>query len=152
MTHPRTIAFGVAMLIAAPLFAELPRLRPGQYETQTELAMPGRDKTAPRKKLQCVTADSIKDFSRNLSAGPREENCTRSDYKESASAVSYTQTCAVRDGSSLTMKANITFPTDETFRAIVVTSSTGGEASAASALYRGSTITITAKRVGDCTK
>jgi hypothetical protein len=146
---------GLALTVSAlatPLFAEPPRLRPGQYEIQTALTMPGRASAAPRTKVQCVTAEDIKDFSRRFGTRPQQEPCTMADYKQSSSAVSYTQTCAVPDGSRVTMKANFTFPSDETFRALVETSSTGGQAAAASPLYRGSTITITAKRIGECRK
>jgi len=147
----RATAFAAAVMLAAPLFAQTPRLRPGQYEKQIELTMKGRGSRPPRKELQCVTADDIKDFSRNLGGRPKEQNCAVSDYKQTSSAVSYTQTCTTPDG-SVTMNATITFPSDETFRAVVETSSTGGRASAASPLYQGSTITVTAKRIGDCAK
>jgi len=142
----------VSIMLATPRFAELPQLRPGLYETRTVLTMPDHDKApTPRKKLQCITADDLKDLSRKLSTMPPKDNCTISDYKQSAGAVSFTQVCNVADASFIS-KVNLTFPSDESFRGVAELSSTGPEARKGPPMYRGSTMTVTAKRVGNCTK
>jgi hypothetical protein len=142
----------VAIMLATPLFAELPRLRPGKYEVQTQLAMPGRASAPPRAKEQCIGPEDLKDLSRKLSTMPQKPNCAVSDYKQSAGAVRFTQICNVPDASFIS-KVNLTFPSDESFRGVVELSSTWGpDAPEVPPMYRGSTITITAKRIGDCTK
>ena len=145
------VCAGVAA-VATTFAAEMPRLRPGQYERMTVLSLPRGVGTQPRKNMQCITAEDIKDFSKRLNDAQPERNCTVSDYKQSAAEVSYTQKCALPDRSSITFVANMTFPSDDTFRAVIKTSSSGGQAAAAGLLYQGATITVTAKRIGECTK
>ena len=145
------VAFGIAATVAPPLRAQAPVVRPGQYEVTTELTMKGRGNLPPRKRLDCVTAEDTKDFSKKLNTMPNQGQCAVSDYKQSSNAVSYTQTCTASDGSRVTATAKMTFPTNESFHAVIDMSGTG-RASAVSPLFQGSTTTITAKRVGDCTK
>ncbi len=142
----------VSAAVMTAVATEMPRLRPGQYERTIATVIQGRSPGVPRKSLQCVTADDIKDFSRAMNTRSQQPGCSVVDYKQSASGVSYTQICTVADGMRVTSKATVTFPTDETFRALVETTSTGGPASDTFAMLKGSTITVTARRIGDCTR
>jgi Protein of unknown function (DUF3617) len=162
MGRTRVTAFGLAVLalsgspkasfdaLGTAVVADTPHLRPGQYEKTTAMTIAGRGSPPPRKSLMCVTADDIKDFSKKLSARPQQDHCTVADYKESSGAVSYTQTCTLPDGSRATAKANLTFSSDESFRAVIEMSSSGGQAAAAPGVFQGSTITVTARRIGEC--
>ncbi len=147
------LTFAAAVTLASAFTGELPRLQPGKYEVQTQLAMPGRPSAPPRTKEQCIGADDLKNFSKALSTGPQKDNCAVSDYKQSAGAVSYTQICNVPDA-SLISKVNLTFPSDASFRGVIELSSSFGPDAGRGVppMYHGSTITIMAKRIGDCTK
>jgi hypothetical protein len=156
MNRPNRRYFVSAIFLAGAgmtvLAADAPRLRPGQYERTIAATIPGRPAAPPRKTTQCITADDVKNFSKAMNTRSDQQGCAINDYKQSATDVSYTQTCAVPDGSRLTSTVIITFPTEETFRAVVETSSTGGTLSDKYPMLQHSTITMTAKRIGDCSK
>lgn len=127
------------------------RLRPGQYERTIQTTIPGRPPALPRKTLQCITAEDIKDFSKAMNPRAVEPDCGVAVDKQSATEVRYTRECIVA-GARMTSKAVITFPASETFRAVVETKRTGGRSSDQCAILQNSTITMIARRIGDCSK
>lgn len=134
------------------LAADLPRLRPGLYERTTATTIPGRPGEPARETTtQCIIAADIKDFWKAMHSRTLEPDCGVSDYKQSPTKVRYTRICIV-GGARMTSKETITFPTPETFRAVVETTRTGGRSSDQIAMLDGSTITVTARRIGDCSK
>jgi hypothetical protein len=133
------------------LAAELPRLRPGQYERTIQTTASGRPPAAPSKMLQCITAEDVREFWKAMHSRALEPDCGVADYRQSAAEVRYTRTCIV-SGARMTSKVTITFPTSETFHAVVETKRTGGQSADRSPMLQGSTIRMTARRVGDCSK
>ena len=127
------------------------RLRPGQYERTTQTTIPGRPPAPSGKTLQCITAEDLKDFSKAMNTRAVEPDCGVAVDKQSATEVRYTRICIV-GGARMTSKAIITFPTTETFRAVVETKRTGGLSSDQFAIPQASTTTMTARRIGDCSK
>ncbi len=139
--------------VMSGLAAVLPpvRLRPGQYERTIQTTISGRPPAPPRKTLQCITAEDITDFSKAMNPRAVEPDCGVAVDKQSATEVRYTRECIVA-GARMTSKAVVTFPTSETFRAVVETKRTGGRSSDQFAILQNSTIRMTARRIGDCSK
>jgi len=155
MTHRYSGHIVAAILcggaVVTVLAAETPRLRPGQYERTIQTVIPGRPPAPPRKTVQCITAEDVKDFTKAMHPRVPEPDCGVGDLKESAAEVRYTRICIV-DGARVTTKVTMKFPTTETFRAVVETKNTGGRSLDQSAMLQDSTITTTARRIGDCPK
>src|SRR5260221_9640828 len=73
--------------------SQAPSLRPGQYEVTTALALPGTSmKPQPRKDVNCLAAEDLKDLSRTFGK-KHEQGCTVSDYHVTATGVTFTKTC-----------------------------------------------------------
>jgi hypothetical protein len=141
----------LATVFASAALAQQVILRPGQYERTTEVTMTGRGKLSPRTESQCITAEDVGKFWNALQTR-RDQNCTRSDYKQTEKSSSYTQICQAGD-STMTSRVNVTFTSAESFQAVIEMNSTGQAAAAASPLLQGATtMTVTGKRVGDCKK
>jgi hypothetical protein len=128
-----------------------PTLRPGQYELVSEIALLGRaDKAPPRKELHCYTPDELRTLANIIVRKQATQDCKVLSSNVVGSTMKVTTECAIGDGNSLTSSAEVQFTSAESFHAVVTMKQIGGRA--ANPIMGGSTITITAKRIGDCAK
>jgi hypothetical protein len=126
-------------MIVALQVTQAPDLRAGRYEMITEMEMPGM-KMPPNKKLECITADDLKDFSKFV-ISDMGSDCKVPEVKLTSGEMTFTANCT-GGGKALTMSMKMTF---------AGTSMTG----LMTATEKGKpvmTIRSSGKRVGDCTK
>ena len=110
--------------------------------------MAGRAVKLPaRKDVACVTADDLKDWSRNLVKTSDRVTCKLSDYKPSGNHLTFVRQCTTTSGQQTTYEGDVTFTPPDSYHAVMNFS--GGAPGSPTA---GSTITINARRVGDCAK
>ena len=148
-TFALSLAGAIAMSLAA--FAQTPNLRPGKYETTSAISLPGSPTKMPRRTDEaCLTADDVKDLSKRLVRNDQKGNCTLSNSKVTGTALAFTMECTVSDGLKMLYTGDVTFPSSESYHAVVTMKDTSGRAT--NPMMRGSTITTTAKRIGECTK
>jgi hypothetical protein len=141
------------IVLAAPIASEAQiGIRPGQYEVTLEMKMPipaegqkavldaaGFDKN---KRLECITADDVKDMKDIAQFFTREADgmCKISDLKTTGNKLTFNMAC--EEELKMTATTEVTFGTDW------MTSSTTakyGELGTA-------TVKTSAKRVGECPK
>jgi hypothetical protein len=145
----RAVPWAILVTTTVVLGAQTPQIRPGQYEVTIEmnLAIPkeaqkavtdaaGLDKDT---RLECYTADDVKDFAKFLAREMEEETCKISDLKSAGNKVTFTTTCK-EDDIQVMSKTEMTFAGDSFTTATTAKDDKG----------RISTIKGTAKRVGDC--
>lgn len=149
MLHAAGLALAAAVALVQAPRADAPNLRPGQYEKTTDVSMAGR-KMPSRTDTTCIEGKDLKDLAKALATRKNPDECTISDYKATAGAVAYTQECALPGGARTTMTTDVTFTSPESFRALVVMKTSGG--TAPMPFLQDTTITVTAKRIGDCKK
>jgi hypothetical protein len=114
---------------------------------RSEIVMGGRAmKLPPRTDAACVTADDLKDWSRTI-VKSEGSTCTLTEYKPSGSKLTFVRECTGRNGARTTYRGDVTFTPPDTYRSVTTISGTS-----ATNPLNGSTITTTAKRVGDCAK
>jgi len=158
MKHTQNIAHEIRRKVAPILFAcaavstilaaQAANMRPGQYEITSEMAMAGRGmKTPPRKDVTCVTAEMMRDWSSNLVKTSGGVTCKVAEYKATGNTLAFVRQCATDQGKTTTYKGDVTFAPPDTYDAVIAIAGSDG----ASPL-NGATITMTAKRVGDCAK
>jgi hypothetical protein len=130
-------------------------LRPGQYEYTMDMKIAGAPQEAAQavfdaaglkgqKKLECITPDearqaredAVKFFTKEMA---QEEDCKVSDSSLSGAKLTFTLTC-VDDGEKSTVRSETTFGVDSFLSVGTMKDSEG----------RTSTMSISAKRVGDC--
>jgi len=144
------IALFTASLIAA-LAAQAPRIKPGQYEVVSQFAMPGGRQTGapPRKDLKCYTEKDVQTIERIIAQRDTAQgNCHVVSSKVTGSTLTFTTECASPDGrGGMTMNGKVDFLTSESYHA-VVDMKMGGERGESG--FGGTTITMNAKRIGDC--
>ena len=145
------LVFGFVGVVASlSALAQTPNLRPGRYETTSEISMPGSPaKMPPRKDEACITAEDVKDLSRTLAKNSPMQKCTVSNSKVTGTALVFTKECANADGLKMQYTGDVTF-TSDAYHAVVHMRDSSGRAT--NPMLKGSTITVTAKRIGDCTK
>jgi hypothetical protein len=144
------VLFGQAIL-PSPVSAQSASLKPGQYETVTEVSMPGRASQAPpRKKTECLAARDLKELTNTIVKDREGQQCTLSDYAVTGTTLKFTKTCMAGSAAELTSTVEVVFTSAESYRAVVNVKGTSGRA--ANPLFKDSTITVTGKRIGECTK
>jgi uncharacterized protein DUF3617 len=144
------IAVGAAASVGVPALAQTVKLRPGQYEATSEMALPAGSpiKMPAQKNLICLAAEDLKDLpARVATAGPFQ-NCKVTEQTVTATGIKFTKACTDPDGHPVTYAGDLTFTSSESYRQVVRISDGSGRTSNP----MGSTITQTAKRIADCTK
>jgi hypothetical protein len=147
------IAFALLVSLVAALGAASPTIKPGQYEVVSQFAMPGGRETGapPRKDLKCYTEKDVQTIERILAQRDTAQGqCHVVSSKVTGSTLTFTTECASPDGrGGMTMNGKVDFLSTESYHAVVDMKMTGERAGSG---FGGSTITINAKRIGDCTK
>jgi Protein of unknown function (DUF3617) len=138
-----------ALAVSFVALAQSPGLKPGKYEIASEISMAGRT-MPPRKDEACYTTDDVKDLSRTLVKDDQKRHCTVSNSKVSGTALSFTKSCTSAEGLTMTYTGDVMFTSAESYRAVVTMKDSSGRAT--NPMLRGSTITTTAKRIGECAK
>ena len=138
MRTVRLLTFVVLGTAAVPLLAQAINLRPGRYESVAEFEMPGGLKMPPQKDTQCITADDLKNFSKELTEQMGE--CKVAENKITANRMTFSATCTQQQ-ETMTVSADVTF-TGDAYNGVIKAKGKMGEM----------TIKTTAKRLGDCTQ
>ena len=126
-------------------------MRPGRYEITMQIAMPGQEmQMPPRTESLCVTAEDLKDWSRNLVKTADGTTCKLAEYKPVGTRLTFVRECTSRSGERTTYTGDVTFMPPDSYRSTLKIASAGGEKS--DPFARGMTMNGTAKRVGECTK
>ena len=146
----RIVPVLITAALAPVLLAQALTLKPGQYEIVSEVSMPGRAGGFPGEKiLHCYTPQELQDLANALANRDPKQSCKVQDSKTSGSTLTYTTVCTSPDGRQLTTSGEVTFTSQESYHGVVRMKSTGRAANPA---LGGMTITMTGKRIGDCTK
>jgi hypothetical protein len=151
------LAMGVAAAASVgvpgvPALAQTVTLRPGQYEATSELALPAGSpvKIPPQKDVICITAEDLRDLPTKIVKGGPFQNCKVTEQTVTATGIKFTKECTGPDGKPVMYIADVTFTSSESYRQVVHMS--GGSGRGNNSPIPRSTMTGTAKRVGDCTK
>jgi len=139
------IAVLFAVALVPVLSAQTPTLRPGQYELVSEFSMPGRPAGLPgRKDLHCYTAQELQDLGNSVAKTNASQNCKVLDSKTVGPKMTFTTECANANGNRMTSSGEVNVLSQDSYRVVVnMKTPTSPD---------GTTITINAKRIGDCTK
>ena len=146
-----TFALFAAGLVAT-LAAQVPSLKPGQYEIVSEFAAPGgSDKMPPRKDQRCFTEKDVESVARMVGGrGGAEGGCHVVSSKTTGSTVTFTTECPSPDGrGGMTMTGKVDFLSSESYHAVVDMKMTGERGAPG---FSGANVTMTAKRIGACAK
>jgi hypothetical protein len=128
------------MAAATVVAAQSVTLRPGRYETNAVMDMPGM-KIAPVKDFDCITQADLKDFSKKLIDPDQAKGCKVSNYKVIGNLLTFNTDC--KDGDTrVAMSTEMTFTADS-YTGVLKSKDQDG---------RVMNIKMTAKRVGECTK
>ena len=139
------ICSAAAIAAASGVIAQSATMRPGRYETTSEMSMRGRAMKMPtRADAVCVTDEDLKDWSRTVVKSPSGVTCKLTEYKPAGPRLTFVRVCKNSSGAETTYTGEVTFSPPETYRSVTTISGPGP--------LGGSTITTTAKRVGDCAK
>ena len=117
--------------------ADLPRKKISQAELEEGMEMP------PMKQTQCVTQEMLKDPQSAIPKGPNSQganDCKMSDYKMTGSTASYKMVCTKPQ--AMTMVGEMKYSGTDAYVGTVQMDMSGQKVS----------MTMDAKRVGDCTK
>ena len=145
----RIVSVLFASLLTVTLLAQVPTLKPGQYELVSEFSMAGRAGGSPAQKMaHCYTAQELRDLGNSLANGDPKQKCKVQDSKVAGSTLTYTTECVDPDGSKQTLSGRVNFTSQESFHAVVNMKSTAKD----SPFGNGVTLTVNGKRTGDCTK
>src|SRR3974390_3192675 len=137
--NPSRAGRGLAVLAAAGLASaglSLPArgqsaLKPGSYETTTEMSMQGMT-MPPQKGVVCVKSSDPREF-----ANRPGSQCKISNYKATGNKATFTTTCP-----NATMQVETTFTADSYVTVVTMAGANGPAHS----------MRMTAKRIGDCAK
>lgn len=135
----------------AVLFAAAVPLKPGQYEIVSEFSGSSGEARIPIPKvLHCYTAQELEDMPKTAGRRKDSQDCKVVSSKTTGTTLTYTTACESKDGSRSTINGETTFMSPESYRTVVTfTDSSGRETNP---LFNGRTMTITGKRIGDCSK
>jgi len=134
-----------AAAVVPALSAQAPTLRPGQYELVSEFSMAGRTGGLPgRKDQHCYTAQELQDLASRVAKSNAKQHCTVLNSKTSGSTTTFTTECVNPDGSRLTSSAEVNVTSQDSYRVVVTMKGPTNPG--------GTTITINARRIGDCAK
>ena len=152
-THVVVVAIAAAVLITAgaALLAQAP-MQPGRYAVTSKMTMSGHEVQMPQRVNEiCVTPEDLKDWSKKLVTGA-DATCKLLQYNMAGANLTFVRECTSRSTqTTTTYKGNMTFSPPNMYREVVNISSTGGTRET-NAFLGGSTINMTATRVGDCAK
>ena len=135
----------VALLTLAlswTVLAQQSPMRPGNWEVIMKMSMPGMD-MPPMKQTQCITQEMLKDPQSAIPRGPNSQganDCKMSDYKMSGSTASYKMVCSKPQ--AMTMVGEMKYSGTDAYVGTVQMDMSGQKV----------TMSMDAKRVGDCTK
>lgn len=147
----RTVSILLAVALVPTLGAQVTKLKPGQYELVSEIALPGRSTPLPgRKDTHCYSAKDIEDLAKALSGESKSQTCKVLSTKTTGTVLGYTTECTHPDGTVVNSSIELEITSAESFHAVVRMKDTSGRS--ASPLFLNSTITMTGKRIGDCSK
>jgi len=109
-----------AAALAPALFAAAPTLKPGQYEVVAEMSMTGPPVRMPAQKLlHCYTPQELEDLAATIAGRSATEKCKVLSSKLTGSTLTFATACAYADGSTLTTSGEVTFTSQESYRAVV---------------------------------
>ena len=139
----------LALFATAAIIAQS-GMRPGQWETTTQMQMPNMPNLPAGfqmpsiKGTVCITPDQAKDpanaFTRQTGRGRGgKDDCKMSDYKTTGSGVSWSFACTSPD--KVTGSGEMTFAGDDSYTSTMKMVTAQGEM----------TMKTTGKRIGDCT-
>jgi hypothetical protein len=145
------VALLFTVVIPLSVAAQTPTLKPGRYEVVSEISLAGRgEKLPPRKDLHCYTSQELADLPKIIAGRASSPNCKVLSSKIVESTLTYTTECATGGEGRVISSGEVQFTSSESYHAVVTMKQSAGRA--ANPMLGGSTLTITAKRVGDCEK
>jgi len=134
-----------AAVVVPAVSAQTPTLRPGQYELVSEFSMAGRTGELPARKDQhCYTAQELQELARSVAKSNAKQNCKVLNSKTTGSTTTFTTECVSPDGSRLTSSGEVSVTSQDSYRVVVTMRRPTNPG--------GTTITINARRIGDCAK
>jgi Protein of unknown function (DUF3617) len=140
-----------AVSLSLPTLGQAPSLRPGRYEVTSELSLPGRPTMPPRKDVNCLSAKDLADLSTALVKEKASETCKVTRQQATASGWTFTRVCtAGHGGTEVTYSGEVSITSAESYHAVIHMKGSAGAAT--NPLFQGSTVTITATRVGECSR
>jgi len=143
----RIVSVLFAAALVSTLSAQAPTLKPGQYELVSQFSMAGRSGGLPaRKDLHCYTAQELQDLAASVAKINAEQNCKLLNSKTVGSTMTFATECVNPDGRRLTSSGEMTFMSPDSYHVVVTMKSEANPA------LDGTTMDLTAKRIGDCTK
>ena len=144
-------ALFAASVLAPALAAQIPTLKPGQYEIVSKISVPGSPAQMPEQKfLHCYTPQEIENLAQVVAGRSADENCKLLSSKLAGSMLTFATECAFPDGSRMTSSGEATFTSQDSYRAVVNLKRSGERGD--DPVFNGSRMAITAKRIGDCAK
>jgi hypothetical protein len=132
----------IALLTVAlswTVLAQQSPMRPGNWEVTMKMNMQGMD-MPPMKHTQCITAQMLKDPQSSIPKGPGSGDCKMTDYKFSGNSATYKMTCT--QPQPVTMVGEMKYSGTDAYTGNVQMDMSGQKMS----------MSMDAKRVGDCTK
>jgi uncharacterized protein DUF3617 len=135
----------VALLTLAlswTVLAQQSPMRPGNWEVLMKMSMAGMD-MPPMKQTQCITEEMLKDPQSAIPKGPNSQganDCKMSDYRMTGSTASYKMVCTKPQ--AMTMVGEMKYSGTDAYVGTVQMDMSGQKM----------TMSMDAKRVGDCTK
>ena len=132
----------LTLALSWTVLAQQSPMRPGNWEVIMKMSMPGMD-MPPMKQTQCVTQEMLKDPQSAIPRGPNSQganDCKMSDYRMTGSTASYKMVCTKPQ--AMTMVGEMKYSGTDAYVGTVQMDMSGQKMS----------MTMDAKRVGDCTK
>ena len=132
----------LTLALSWTVLAQQSPMRPGNWEVIMKMSMPGME-MPPMKQTQCVTQEMLKDPQSAIPKGPNSQganDCKMSDYKMTGSTASYKMVCTKPQ--AMTMVGEMKYSGTDAYVGTVQMDMSGQKMS----------MTMDAKRVGDCTK
>jgi Protein of unknown function (DUF3617) len=132
----------LTLALSWTVLAQQSPMRPGNWEVIMKMSMPGME-MPPMKQTQCVTQEMLKDPQSAIPKGPNSQganDCKMSDYKMTGSTASYKMVCTKPQ--AMTMVGEMKYSGTDAYVGTVQMDMSGQKVS----------MTMDAKRVGDCSK
>jgi Protein of unknown function (DUF3617) len=132
----------LTLALSWTMLAQQSPMRPGNWEVIMKMSMPGME-MPPMKQTQCVTQEMLKDPQSAIPKGPNSQganDCKMSDYRMTGSTASYKMVCTKPQ--AMTMVGEMKYSGTDAYVGTVQMDVSGQKMS----------MTMDAKRVGDCTK
>jgi hypothetical protein len=132
----------LTLALSWTVLAQQSPMRPGNWEVIMKMSMPGME-MPPMKQTQCVTQEMLKDPQSAIPRGPNSQganDCKMSDYRMTGSTASYKMVCTKPQ--AMTMVGEMKYSGTDAYVGTVQMDMSGQKMS----------MTMDAKRVGDCAK